>query len=275
MLLVRYAGEHAASKELRGLSTSGAHVELIFEAPRQGRVRVVSPTQGVDAMAKSDIVSWGAFGLVLGFLVGLFNDGGLLGGLDAGIVKGLAWAAFGLAAGALYGLWAGRAASSRRGETSASASAARHIDGSRLDRRLRPARAREADAVFLAAPDAGVPSVRLGRSAAERMIGSARATRREDGMDPFVITLRGEAGPVVTGAFAEFEISVEPNMTVLKGELPDQAALHGVLDRIKDLGIEIIEVRREGTTDFSMRTSRSEVTRGRARTPGAGRAISG
>jgi hypothetical protein len=70
-------------------------------------------------------------------------------------------------------------------------------------------------------------------------------------MDRFVITVRGEAGRVVTSAFDEFEICIEPNVTVLKGELPDQAALYGVLDRIKALGIEIIEVRRAGTDDVS------------------------
>jgi uncharacterized membrane protein len=113
MLLVRFAGERTASTQLRTLD-SDAHLELIFEAPSNGRVRVVSPTQGVAAMAKSDIISWGGFGLVYGFLVGLFSNGGVLGGVDKGILKGLAWAAFGLAAGALYGLWAGRAASSRR-----------------------------------------------------------------------------------------------------------------------------------------------------------------
>ena len=35
-----------------------------------------------------------------------------------------------------------------------------------------------------------------------------------------------------------------PAQTVLKGVLPDQSALFGVLARLQDLGLELIEVRR-------------------------------
>jgi hypothetical protein len=47
-------------------------------------------------------------------------------------------------------------------------------------------------------------------------------------------------------AFAEFDaVQVGPRTTVLSGELRDQSALHGVLARLGDLGIEITEVRPE------------------------------
>ena len=37
-----------------------------------------------------------------------------------------------------------------------------------------------------------------------------------------------------------------PAETVLRGELADQAALHGLLDRIQSLGLELIEIRQVG-----------------------------
>ena len=65
-------------------------------------------------MAKSDVVSWGAFGLVWGAIVGLASDGGVVGSVESGLFVGIVCAVFGLGAGALYGLWAGRALSARR-----------------------------------------------------------------------------------------------------------------------------------------------------------------
>jgi hypothetical protein len=63
-------------------------------------------------------------------------------------------------------------------------------------------------------------------------------------MDSVVITVRGHAGDVVRAAFQQFDIEIEGENTVLRGALADQAALHGVLQRMQDYGIEIIEVRR-------------------------------
>ena len=62
-------------------------------------------------MARSDVISWGGFGLVFGAIVGVVGGGGILGFLEDGVATGIGWALFGLVAGALYGLWAGRSIS--------------------------------------------------------------------------------------------------------------------------------------------------------------------
>jgi hypothetical protein len=114
MTLLRYDGEHSARKAVASLKDAATHVELLVEVAPSGRTRVVDPTQGAWAWSRSDIISWGLFGVAFGFLAGFFGNGGILDALDRGIVTGIAWALFGLVAGALYGLWAGRATSTRR-----------------------------------------------------------------------------------------------------------------------------------------------------------------
>jgi uncharacterized membrane protein len=120
MLLVRFAGEHAARQAL-AKSGSASHqdekapqVELVIETNEHGRRRVIDPTTGTAAFSKSDTISWGLFGLVWGAIVGFAGDGGVLGSIESGLVTGILWALFGVLAGALYGLWAGRAVSARR-----------------------------------------------------------------------------------------------------------------------------------------------------------------
>jgi hypothetical protein len=39
-------------------------------------------------------------------------------------------------------------------------------------------------------------------------------------------------------------VTIEPMATTLRGPVVDQAALHGVINRLQDLGLELIEVRR-------------------------------
>jgi hypothetical protein len=44
-------------------------------------------------------------------------------------------------------------------------------------------------------------------------------------------------------------VDIDGDGMLLRGRLPDQAALHGVLARIRDLGIPLLEVRRAGVSD--------------------------
>ncbi len=60
----------------------------------------------------------------------------------------------------------------------------------------------------------------------------------------YEIRLERHLGPAVAALFAEFDVRHEPDgTTVLIGALPDQAALHGALARVRDLGLVLCEVR--------------------------------
>jgi hypothetical protein len=56
-----------------------------------------------------------------------------------------------------------------------------------------------------------------------------------------VITVRGVAGPSVRAAFDDVQVSVVDDTTVMRRADTDQAALHGLLHRIQNLGLEVIE----------------------------------
>jgi hypothetical protein len=60
----------------------------------------------------------------------------------------------------------------------------------------------------------------------------------------YEIRVRGTIGEPVARSFAGLEARTVPGETVLSGAIDDQSALHGVLDRIQALGLELIEVRR-------------------------------
>jgi hypothetical protein len=61
----------------------------------------------------------------------------------------------------------------------------------------------------------------------------------------YAITVRGVAGPSVRAALDDVQVSVVGDTTVLRRAGTDQAALHGLLNRIQDLGLEVIDVHLE------------------------------
>lgn len=119
MLLYRYPDPNTAAQVAKAVgkgkpgSDGAPQIELVIETDANGRRRVTDPTRGTAAWARSDIVSWGLFGVVFGAIAGAIA-GGFHGAIDDAVVTGVAWAVFGLVAGALYGLWAGRSISARR-----------------------------------------------------------------------------------------------------------------------------------------------------------------
>jgi hypothetical protein len=62
----------------------------------------------------------------------------------------------------------------------------------------------------------------------------------------YEIRVRGRLGEALLGAFPGLRARADGAETVLTGELPDQAALHGVLAEVEALGLELLELRRTG-----------------------------
>jgi hypothetical protein len=58
----------------------------------------------------------------------------------------------------------------------------------------------------------------------------------------YVIRVTGALSEELLTAFPDLLVDREPVQTVLHGELPDQAALTGVLDHLDGLGVQILEV---------------------------------
>jgi hypothetical protein len=67
----------------------------------------------------------------------------------------------------------------------------------------------------------------------------------------YEIRIKGRVGDPVLATFANLKASVRPAETVLRGVIKDQAALHGVIDRIQSLGLELIEIRQVGDPQTS------------------------
>jgi hypothetical protein len=58
----------------------------------------------------------------------------------------------------------------------------------------------------------------------------------------YELTVKGQPGELLRAAFADVVVSSGPGVTILSAEL-DQSALHGLLARIEDLGLELLDMR--------------------------------
>jgi hypothetical protein len=66
------------------------------------------------------------------------------------------------------------------------------------------------------------------------------------GTTRYALRVRGPSSDAVMAALREeLNVAIVPARTVLRGRLPDQAALLGVLARARLLGLELLEVRRQ------------------------------
>ena len=58
----------------------------------------------------------------------------------------------------------------------------------------------------------------------------------------YEIVIRGRLTARLGSAFEGLELEPRPGATVLTGEFADQAALHGLLERLREFGIELVSV---------------------------------
>ena len=56
------------------------------------------------------------------------------------------------------------------------------------------------------------------------------------------MTLTGQARTTLRAEFDDCKISTGPGTTTLRAELPDQGALCGLVRRIADLGLEVVDM---------------------------------
>jgi hypothetical protein len=59
----------------------------------------------------------------------------------------------------------------------------------------------------------------------------------------YEITFDGRAGSVLCSAFDDCEISIGPSSTTLRAEVPDPAALCGLILRVADFRLQLTDVR--------------------------------
>jgi hypothetical protein len=61
-------------------------------------------------------------------------------------------------------------------------------------------------------------------------------------MERFKIVVKGRIDKEWAEWFGEMEIHYDEGSTILTGDLPDQPALHGILNQIRDLNLTLISV---------------------------------
>ncbi|HYM83702.1 MAG TPA: hypothetical protein VEY67_06100 [Candidatus Dormibacteraeota bacterium] len=77
--------------------------------------------------------------------------------------------------------------------------------------------------------------LRCSADGGEQMAGAGRFAVR--------IRLRGELGPALASMFGDLTATESGDgTTLLEGSAVDQAAVHGFLDRIRDLGLALVAV---------------------------------
>ncbi len=75
------------------------------------------------------------------------------------------------------------------------------------------------------------------------------------GPSRYRIVLRGRLSERFESAFEGMALEAGPNQTVLVGEIRVQAQLYGLLDRLRDFGIDLVAVEPADTADTGIEHS--------------------
>ena len=79
----------------------------------------------------------------------------------------------------------------------------------------------------------------------------------------FEIVVKGRLSPTLTAAMEGFEVSCcEHGLTHLIGWVPDQARLHGTLELLRDLNIELVSVNPAPSNQPAPSSPRGETNEG-------------
>ncbi len=62
------------------------------------------------------------------------------------------------------------------------------------------------------------------------------------GPQTYEITFTGQAGTTLRAEFDDCQVTVGAGTTTLRADLPDQAALVGLVERINALGLELVHM---------------------------------
>jgi hypothetical protein len=72
---------------------------------------------------------------------------------------------------------------------------------------------------------------------------SPRGSHHNPPTPRYEIRVRGRLGVTILQAFPDLAAQLGSDSTLLRGSIADQAALHGVLEQIEALGLELLELR--------------------------------
>jgi hypothetical protein len=97
---------------------------------------------------------------------------------------------------------------------------------------------------FPASPDSGEAGIKRTRHSDTGDKALTVAEGRVSALFEYEIRVSGLVPPSVLVEIEGVQAAVEPVQTVLRAPVVDQSALHGIVNRLQTVGLELIEVRR-------------------------------